>query len=90
MTEVKHTITIVNASIFARQAIRLLAILNGVIVPIGVGVLVDSAAMQWAGFILGFFVVGGIAKASMDKDRFTTVDAAKARLDQMKAAGDAP
>lgn len=89
MTEVKHTITIVNASSLGRNAVKVLAILNGVIVPIGVGVLVDSAAMQWAGFILGFFVVGGIAKASMDKDRFTTVDAAKARLDQMKADGEA-
>lgn len=84
------TITIVNASTLGRTVPRVLYLIAGVIAPIAVGVVVDSAAMQWAGFVLGFFCVGGIAKASMDRDRFTTVEAAKARLDQMKADGEAP
>jgi uncharacterized membrane protein len=86
----KHTITIHNSSSFKRNVIRLLAVINGVLAPIGVGVLVDSVTMQWAGFILGLLIVGGIAQATIDPNQFATVDEAKARLDEMKAKGEAP
>lgn len=86
----KHTITIHNNSSFKRNVVRLLAVINGVLAPIAVGVLVDSIVMQWAGFILGLLIVGGIAKSVIDPNQFATVDEAKARLDEMKAKGEAP
>lgn len=51
---------------------------------IGVGVAVDSAAMQWAGFLM-LMLIGlgsGIAKAS--KNEGLTIDEARARLDEIE------
>lgn len=84
------TITIINSSTLGRTVTRSLAVFNGVIAPIGVGVLVDSAAMQWAGFVMGSFIALAFAKMSLDPYRYKTADEAKAALDAMKARGEVP
>lgn len=84
------TITIINSSNVWRQLLRIWAVFNGVVVPIGIGILVDSAAMQWAGFILGLFIMMGLGKAAVDPRRYTSVQAAKDALDAMRERGEAP
>ncbi|KFB11054.1 hypothetical protein [Nitratireductor basaltis] len=49
---------------------------------IGVGVLLESSAMQWAGVIIGFFVIA--VRATGHAKRHTmTIEQARARLDEL-------
>ncbi|MFI3902563.1 hypothetical protein [Ochrobactrum sp. S1502_03] len=50
---------------------------------IGIGILLQSVALQWVGAIIGFIVVG--TRASMIRKCFTISDARK-RLDEMEAS----
>ncbi|MND62680.1 hypothetical protein D3C80_539710 [compost metagenome] len=50
---------------------------------IGIGILLQSVALQWVGAIIGFIVVG--TRASMIRKCFTIPDARK-RLDEMEAS----
>jgi len=50
---------------------------------IGIGVLLQSVALQWVGAIIGFIVVG--TRASMIRRCFTIPDARK-RLDELEAS----
>lgn len=52
---------------------------------IGIGVLLDSAAMQWVGAILGFFTIVGRAMR-LGKDNRMTTDQARKRLDEIDAS----
>lgn len=90
MTDKNITITIVNNSSVWNNLIRIWAVFNGVVVPIGIGVLVQSTAMQWAGFILGLMIILAIGKGRLKQHRYTTVEAAKAALDGMRDRGEAP
>lgn len=49
-----------------------------------IGVILDSAAMQWVGALIGFIVIVGRG-ARIAKDNRFTVDAARKRLDQIEA-----
>lgn len=49
---------------------------------IGIGILLQSVALQWVGAIIGFIVVG--TRASMIRKCFTIPDARK-RLDELEA-----
>jgi hypothetical protein len=52
---------------------------------IGVGVVVDSTAMQWAGFIvLSLLVVSAVA-GQYRRDFDLTIEQARARLDEIEA-----
>lgn len=56
----------------------------GFVLLIGIGVLLESNAMQWCGAILGFFTIG--VKASRHaKDNRLTVEQARKRLDEIEA-----
>lgn len=58
------------------------------IAVIGVGVMADSAAMQWAGFwgllfIVAIIILEGVT-ATIENDKRMTVDEARARLDEIE------
>ncbi len=52
---------------------------------IGIGVLLQSTAMQWAGALLWFIWVLGFASALAKKNRMTIPEARK-RLDEIEAS----
>jgi uncharacterized membrane protein len=89
-TQPTHTITIVSANKPLINLVRIIALVVCVVGPIGIGIMTDSDAMQWAGFVFGLLFTIGIARAMTTDKRFTTVDDAKAYLDQLKANGEAP
>ena len=60
----------------------------GFVALIGIGVILDSAAMQWSGAILGFVVIMG-RTSRIVKDSRVTIAEARKRLDEIEAAIDA-
>lgn len=56
----------------------------GFILLIGIGVYLESSAMQWVGAILGFVTM--IAQsARLNKDERLTIEQARKRLDEIEA-----
>lgn len=51
---------------------------------IGVGVLLDSGAMQWVGAVMGFVTIFTWAIRSTSKNRMT-IEQARAKLDEIEA-----
>lgn len=51
---------------------------------IGIGVLLESSAMQWVGALLGFLVIIGKAVNHHNKSKMTVAQARK-RLDEIEA-----
>lgn len=49
---------------------------------IGLGVVLDSSAMQWAGFFSSVLILWG-KSSSMMKERTFTIDAARAELERI-------
>jgi len=62
----------------------MISITAGFIVPIGIGVVVDSSAMQWTGFVFGILLMVGLAASESKKTTFKTVAEAKAYLDTLE------
>jgi uncharacterized iron-regulated membrane protein len=56
----------------------------GFIALIGIGVLLDSTAMQWTGAVLGFLVIIG-RMMRVFKDSRVTIAEARKRLDELEA-----
>lgn len=54
------------------------------IFPISVGVLVDSSAMQWAGFIFGILLLFTLLFRQKNEGTFTSFDEAQAYLAKLK------
>jgi hypothetical protein len=77
-------ITITNNSRFLRHMARVAAIMMTVLVPIGLGVALDSAAMQWVGFILGCFAVISFANIFNKNHTVHSFDEARALLDKLE------
>jgi hypothetical protein len=80
----KVTITIVNKSSILRVLIRMAAVVNGIVLPIGLGVLVDSDAMQWVGFVFGLAIMIGFTKQFNDQNTVHSFDEARRLLDRME------
>lgn len=55
------------------------------VLVIGVGVVADSAAMQWAGFVSLLLTVIGLSVIKSKKDDCLTIDEARKRLDEIEA-----
>ncbi|KUL93449.1 hypothetical protein DK26_23295 [Bosea sp. WAO] len=53
--------------------------------PIAIGIVCDSAAMQWLGFIAGMVAICAVAKRTADHTTFETTDQARAYLDALDA-----
>lgn len=53
----------------------------------GPGLLADSAAMQWAGFVLMLFVMGCIAVDEARKSETMTIAEARSVLDELESTG---
>ena len=51
---------------------------------IGIGIWADSAAMQWAGFVMLAFLMIGLAVPERDKNKGLTIAEARRRLDEME------
>lgn len=51
---------------------------------IGLGVIVDSAAMQWAAFIVWILFLVGVAGRIMKVNDNLTIDQARKRLDEIE------
>ncbi len=77
------TITIVRSA--PPSIWRTCAALLSIIAVIGVGALLDSSAMQWAGFIVWGLMMIGIAKRLTGKDVALTIPEARRRLDEIEA-----
>lgn len=58
----------------------------GFVALIGIGVVLDSTAMQWVGAILGFITFMGRFNRMM-KDNRLTIEQARKRLDEIEAEG---
>lgn len=56
------------------------------VVLIGIGIFLESSAMQWIGAIIGFFVVISKSAIYMEK-RSYTIDEAEAEIQRLKAEG---
>lgn len=90
MTEKKNmTITLVNSSKLARAVQRTITVTLVFVLPICIGIAVHSSAMQWAGFIFGLLIILVMAVSHHKENTFSTVDAAKRRLEELKASGEA-
>lgn len=87
MKERKITITLVDARKDMRWLGVLTSIVFSVVGPILLGILLDSTAMQWAGFIFGLFAILGIIYRDSKNNTFDNVEAAKARLDEFAKEG---
>lgn len=51
---------------------------------IGIGVLLDSGAMQWVGAVIGFFWIVTLSFRASVKNRLT-IEQARVRLDEIEA-----
>jgi hypothetical protein len=56
----------------------------GFVALIGIGVWLDSGAMQWTGAILGFLVIAGRMQRVWKDNRYT-IEQARKRLDEIEA-----
>lgn len=54
---------------------------------IGPGILLDSAAMQWMGFLIVLLVVVGLAVGSDKANKGLTPDQARARIAELEEKG---
>ena len=63
---------------------RVAAVTVSFMTPVGIGVVTDSAAMQWTGFIVGMLILVGMAVALVDQDKGLTIEQAQARIDEIK------
>lgn len=55
--------------------------------PVALGIVCDSQAMQWVGFVLGFIGLVAIAKRAADDTTFRSTDEARAYLDEIDRKG---
>lgn len=66
---------------------RMLSLLFNLISPlvlIGIGVFADSAAMQWAGFVVWTLVIVGVVTSASKKNNALTIEQARKRLDELE------
>lgn len=58
----------------------------GLFGPIALGILLQSAAMQWAGFVIGMFIFISVATVfDKTKIRVTSIEDARKALDKIQA-----
>jgi hypothetical protein len=69
---------------FKKWLRRIASVMGIVIVPIGIGIAVDSAAMQWIGFILSFLFLALLARENKKETSFSTPAAAIAYLESLE------
>jgi hypothetical protein len=53
--------------------------------PIAIGIVCNSQAMQWLGFVFGFMCLVAFAKRAADDTTFASTDEARAYLDRIDA-----
>lgn len=53
--------------------------------PVAIGIVCNSQAMQWVGFVLGFIGLVAIAKRAADDTTFASTNEARAYLDKLDA-----
>ena len=66
------------------QTLLTMELLSISIGPIALGALLDSAAMQWVGFVMGITVSFGYAYQKDEMMKFKSVDAAIKHLEGLK------
>ncbi|UXT99427.1 hypothetical protein [Agrobacterium tumefaciens] len=84
--EKKLTIVIIDsrAKAYVRTAISTFLFL---IAPISLGIVMDSNAMQWTGFVFGFLMFLSYAKRDMSENTRHTIAEARQLLDALEKAG---
>lgn len=77
------TINIVDSRLpkFVRITIMLIVV---IVMPISLGVLLNSPAMQWVGFAFTLLAVIAMVQQNDVATKFDSVDAAKAYLDKIR------
>ncbi|MDF1599691.1 hypothetical protein PZ895_07865 [Mesorhizobium sp. YIM 152430] len=65
---------------FLRQVVAIFALL---VIPVSIGIAVESAPMQWVGFVCGIILLLSFAHKSNGQHKFKTTDEARAFLDKI-------
>lgn len=81
----KIEITIRNRSRLLRNLATAAALMMMVVTPITIGIIVNSDAMQWVGFILGSLAVIGFANQVNKNNTVHSFAEARALLDKMES-----
>lgn len=68
------------------RPLRTLYLAASMLVVIGIGVAVESAAMQWAGFVIIAILILGMVKREEDRNSGLTIADARRRLDELERA----
>lgn len=79
---IKVSITILDARAWSRWIRMFLSITSVVVLPILLGIWMQSTAMQWVGFFMCIVLMFNIAGANVK--RFTSIEEAKAYLNSLK------
>lgn len=80
----KYEITIIDMRSWRRWLRNIVTIVVCIFAPISIDVFVGSSPMQWAGFIVGVIAVVVAASGEYKKNTYTSVVAARARLDEIE------
>lgn len=70
----------------ARSLIKTAGVFVMICGIIGLGVYLQSSAMQWAGFVLSALVIAGLT-SHLHKDNRLTIAQARAKLDELEKGG---
>lgn len=84
MTDHKHTITINDQRSALMWLARSLSITACTLAPIVVGVIVDSPAMQWVGFLFGVLLVFAVSIRLHNEHTVHSIAEARAVLDRLE------
>lgn len=76
------TISIIDSRKFTSYLRKLISSCAYLFAPVALGVYLDSAAMQWIGFVMGLIMMS--VWAYNDPTKFTTIADARAYLDKLE------
>jgi hypothetical protein len=83
MSAPKHDIVISDVRTMGRFYRTLTALTSIVVLPVGIGIVAASDAMQWAGFVGGMVILLAFAHSDNSRHTFKTTDEARAFLDKI-------
>lgn len=84
MKERQISIRIIDGRRHMRWLGTVLSISLTTVLPILLGVQLQSTAMQWIGFVFALLTVIAITHRESNRNTFDNIDAAKRRLDELK------
>lgn len=77
-------IRVVTTDPFTKWVRAIIFLAVAVVVPVGLGILADSAAMQWVGFVMAILCILGKAVGEGNKQTFHSYQEARNYLSRME------